>query len=443
MSLYRTTFYSSETTHLFSDPYFIVSMLKAESALAQAQAKNEVIPASAAKTISEVCGMIHRINLDQLIQEIPLGGNAAIPLVKQLTSAVKAADPDAAKYVHLGVTSQDIIDTASMLIIKEYITWLESKLKSIILVLIDLTQRHRHSLMTGRTLLQHAKPITFGLKTAYWLDSMCSLFKKINFIKPGLLKIQLGGAVGTGNHFIGKNIRKDFSEMLELQDSIPWHTNRSTITEWASYLGQLSGHLGKIAKDISLLMQTEVAEVFEGSASGKGGSSTMPHKRNPVTCTTILANASRTPHLVAALYACMIQEHERSAGMWHAEWEPMAELMQLTAGSLHQTLSLLQYLEVDTTKMIENLEITLGLIYSENIVLALSPAIGKEKAQDLLYAATQKVLNTKMHLKKILEQGYASNVKTLDLPSLFDPHQSLGNSSEIIDEILLNAREII
>lgn len=169
----------------------------------------------------------------------------------------------------------------------------------------------------------------------------------------------------------------------------------------------------------------------------------MPHKRNPVTCTTILANASRTPHLVAALYACMIQEHERSAGMWHAEWEPMAELMQLTAGSLHQTLSLLQYLEVDTTKMIENLEITLGLIYSENIVLALSPAIGKEKAQDLLYAATQKVLNTKMHLKKILEQGYASNVKTLDLPSLFDPHQSLGNSSEIIDEILLNAREII
>lgn len=442
MSLYSATFYTSDLDYLFSEKGYIECMLKVESALAEAQAIHGVIPDSAYHRIKEVCDRVDHIDIEKIKHGIASGGNAVIPLVKQISAYLNSIDPPAAQYVHLGATSQDIVDTATILLIKDYINWFGSQLSILLKLLYKLTSKHKNTVMIGRTLLQQARPITFGLKSGYWLDAIVRLYKKLEWIKPDLLKVQLGGAVGTTNLFISKKVRKSFSEILGLQDSLPWHTNRINIGEWAGYLGMINVHFGKMAKDISLLMQTEIAEVSEGAEPGKGSSSTMPHKRNPVSCALIIANASRTPHLVASLYSVMSQEHERSAGLWHAEWEPMLDLMRLTAGSLTHTISLIDKLEINKSRMQENLELTQGLIYSEEIVFALTPTLGKEKANELLKSASQKVLEQNRHLKIILEEEYAEQINGLDLHPLFDPFHSLGYHSEIIESILHHAEDL-
>ena len=442
MSLYSATFYTSDLDYLFSDMRYIEFMLKAESALIEAQAVHGLVPVSASHQIQVVCDRIENIDVEKIKKEIKLSGNAAIPLVKQITDKVKQTDPEASKYVHLGATSQDIVDTATMLLIKEYIEWLNPQLGKLIELLIDLTAKHRNTIMVGRTLLQQARPITFGLKSANWLDGIVRLYEKLVIIKPVILKVQLGGAVGTTNSYIPGMVRKSYSKILGLHDSLPWHTNRLNLLEWVSYLGMINVHVGKIAKDVSLLMQSEIAELSEGYEQGKGGSSTMPHKRNPVTSLLIMANASRNPHLVASLFSVMSPEHERSAGLWHAEWEPLADLMRLTAGSIFNTISLLENLVIDKTRMEENLEISLGLIYSEEIAFALSATLGKEQANEILKSACQKGVEKKKHLRMILEEEFPEQTKGLDLNYLFDPSHSLGYYSEIIDAILLHAENV-
>lgn len=443
MSLYSSTFYTSDLDSLFSDKQYIEFMLKAESALIEAQALHGLVPASAVHSIKAVCDRIENIDVEKIKREIELSGNPAQPLVKQIISIVKPIDPEAAKYVHLGATSQDIVDTATILLIKEYINWFQTQLGTLLTSLIEITLKHRNTVMMGRTLLQQARPITFGLKTAYWLDGIAPLYEKLNLIKSSVLRAQLGGAVGTTNSFIPLNVRKSFSEILGLHYSVPWHTNRLNLLEWVSFLGMINVQAGKIAKDVSLLMQTEIAELSERYEQGKGGSSTMPHKRNPVSSLLIMANTSRSPHLVASLFSVMSPEHERSAGHWHAEWEPLADLMKLTAGSIFNTLALLDKLEIDKSRMEENIEISLGLIYSEEIAFALTPTLGKEQANELLNSACQKGVEKKKHLRMILEAEYSEQIKGLDLNDLFNPFHSLGYYSEIIDEILLRAEKLI
>jgi 3-carboxy-cis,cis-muconate cycloisomerase len=432
MSLYSEFFYSKTINELFSDKQTIVQMLRFEGALVLAQAENGIIPLEAAQIIENCC-QVDFIDIDKLKSEIKLGGNAAIPLVKQLTRIVKNNDVEASKYVHLGATSQDMVDTATVLQMQQYWYWLNDKLAELSDLLVEITKKHRNTLMIGRTLLQQARPITFGLKTSGWLQSIERSKERMKSTQKRVLVIQLGGAVGSGNANLSKSIQQSLADYLDLKPSFSWQSNRDNLVEAASFFGILNQSLAKIAKDVSLMMQTEVAEVFEGAAEGKGGSSTMPHKRNPVTCAAILANANRIPNLVATLLASMPQEHERSAGLWHSEWEVLTEILLLTAGSIERSIELIASLEVDDKRMLQNLELTKGLIYAENISLALAIKMGKINAHELVEKACKLAISQQKHLKEILKE---MNIDLPNLEELFKAENSIGNSLEIIDEIL-------
>ena len=432
MSLYSELFYSQEVNDIFSDKNTVGCMLTVEAALAEAQSVVGIISKESAQIISGCC-LPEMIDIEKLKRDTKLGGNAAIPLVQQLTKVVKNNDFESSKYVHLGTTSQDIIDTGSVLQIAEYLIWLESKLSVLKSTLTDITVKHKKTVMVGRTLLQQARPITFGLKTSAWLEGICRSIERLAEMKNRLLVVQLSGAVGSQNKNISTEVVNLFAQRLGLKPSFSWQSQRDNLNELASKLGILSGSLGKIAKDVSLLMQTEVGEVFEGAAEGKGGSSTMPHKRNPVTCAAILANATRVPHLVGSMLSAMLQEHERSAGNWHAEWEVLTEIMLLTAGSLEKTIDLLAGLEVDEKRMLANIEITQGLIFAENVSLALASKIGKIQAHELVEKACKTAVLKNKHLKEILIEN---NVEIENLDELFNPENSIGNSVEIVESIL-------
>jgi 3-carboxy-cis,cis-muconate cycloisomerase len=432
MSLYSETFYAEEVNRIFSDRESIDYLLQVEAALAQAQAHLGIIPEAAAAVISASC-KIDFIDQHKLKSDVVLGGNVAIPLVQQLTKIIKNSDFEASKFVHFGATSQDIIDTATMLAIKDYMLWIGEKIEVLETALILLTQKHQTTIMIGRTLLQQARPITFGLKTAGWLQSVTNAKKRLLALKPQLLRIQLGGAVGSGNANITEGVQAACADILGLDKSFPWQAQRDTLNEFAGILGILSGSLGKIAKDISLMMQTEIGEVFEGAAEGKGGSSTMPHKRNPVTCALILSNSARTPGLVSTLLSSMVQEHERSAGYWHAEWETLNQLMGLTAGSLEKSVDLIQHLEVHPERMLKNIEITNGLIYAEKLSLQLSKTMGKLQAHESVKKACEKSVKEQRHLKSVISE-FHPDLENID--QLFQPENSIGNSIFWVDELL-------
>ncbi|MBP6829054.1 MAG: 3-carboxy-cis,cis-muconate cycloisomerase [Saprospiraceae bacterium] len=434
MTLYSEIFYSSEVAGLFSDRNFVTLMLRVESALARAQAMHGLVPDEAAGIIADCCNA-DRIDFEKLGTGIKLGGNAAIPLVGQLTRMVHEKSPEASKYVHLGATSQDVMDTAMVLLIQDFIGWVEGKLALLEKTLVATTRKHRSTLMIGRTLLQQARPITFGLKTAGWLESISRSGERISEAKKRVPVVQLSGAVGSGNTFISKDVQATFARLLGLQPARSWHTHRDNFAEFAAVLGILAGSLAKIATDVVLLMQTEVGEVFEGAAEGKGGSSTMPHKRNPVTCAAVLANTHRIPHLVASILSAMPQEHERSAGLWHSEWETLADIMQLTAGALDRSIELTEGLEADEKRMLQNLELTNGLIYAENVSLALAPALGKAPAHELVEKACQTAVARGEHLKKVLTDIHI-DLSNKELDELFKPENSIGFSLEIIDAVL-------
>jgi 3-carboxy-cis,cis-muconate cycloisomerase len=432
MSLYSETFNANELSDLFSDRAAIVKLLQVEAALATAQAEVGIIPEKAAKVISDFC-LVDAIDALSLKNDIVLGGNVAIPLVKQLTKVIKNRDFEASKYVHLGATSQDIIDTATILTIKEYMDWLEAKLTHLQEVLVATTKDHLQTIMIGRTLLQQAKPMTFGVKTAGWLESCSRNLLRLGHLKEHLYSIQLGGAVGSGNANITKEVQEKMAEALGLQAAFPWQSQRDSLNDFASFLGILSGSLGKMAKDISLLMQTEVAEVFEGASEGKGGSSTMPHKRNPVGCALILSNATRTPGLVSTMLSAMPQEHERSAGLWHAEWETLTTLMQLTAGSLEKSVNLITHLIVDKERMLQNIEITNGLIYAEKVSLQLAKSIGKMQAHESVKKACMYAIQRQKHLKEVVQEMHPQ-LEHID--DLFKPENAIGNSVEWVENVL-------
>lgn len=432
MQLYDSLFRSEEADSLLSDTNFLKQMLKVEITLAKSQADNGVFKREYADAITAVCAL-ENIDVEKLKSQIPLGGNAAIPLVKQLRALLEEKNKEAAIYLHYGATSQDIIDTALVLQLKEYSQWLLSKIMELEKALLVQMKAHRKTVMMGRTLLQHAKPITFSHKIGGWLRAIDDDREKIQQLLPKILKVQLGGPVGNRNEKIGKNTVSAFAKNLGLTLADSWHSQRGTFVEWASLLGVLSGNLGKIAKDISLLMQTEVGEVFEGAAEGKGGSSSMPHKRNPATCVAILANANRTPHLIASLLSVLPQEHERAVGGWHAEWEPLNDLMRLTAGSLEKSIGLIETLEVNSVKMKSNIEMTNGLVYSENVLTALSAKMDYQTAKKLLEQASEKCMSDNKHLKNVLQQ---MDLGLDNWDELFDPEVSVSHNQSAIDDFI-------
>ena len=425
----------------FSDAGTVRAMLDTEAALARAEACCGVIPQQAAQMIAEVCAA-DPIDADKLANDAVAAGNLAIPFVKQLTAAVALRDADAARYVHWGATSQDIIDTALVLQLMQALHALDNDLSTLGDACADLAAAHRATPMVGRTWLQHALPMTFGLKAAGWLDALRRDRDRLDASRQQARVLQFGGAAGTLAS-LGDDapaVAAQFAQALQLElPTLPWHAHRDRLVEVASTLGMLTGTLGKMARDISLMMQTEIAEVSEPAAPGRGGSSTMPHKRNPVGCAAVLTAAVRVPPLVATMLASMTQEHERALGGWQAEWDTLPQIVALAAGALRQMGEVVSGLQVDAARMRANLDITRGLILGEAAMLELGRHIGRLAAHHVVERASRRAVDEGSTLRDALARTLAEDPKhagLLDdatLDRLADPAHYAGQSMRFAD----------
>lgn len=440
MALLDALFGSSAISDVFSDSARLQRMLDFESALAKAEARCGVIPQEAATAIASKC-RAELLEVAALAQASKLSANPAIPLVKQLTALVAEDNKDAAGFVHWGSTSQDVNDTGLVLQVRQAWEILESDLAALSAALAELAQKHRSTIMIGRTLMQHAQPTTFGAKVAGWLDATDRHRERFRQARKRLLVLQFGGAVGTLAALRGRglDVAKALADELNLElPPTPWHTHRDRLSEAATTLGLCVGTLGKIVRDISLHMQPEVAEVFEPSGEGRGSSSTMPHKQNPVSSIRILAAAIRVPGLVGTMLSTMVQEDERGLGNWHAEWETLPEIFRLAAGALHEMKELVPSLEVDAEQMRRNMEQTQGLVFAESVSMALAKTLGKSSAHAVVEAASKRVRETGQHLREQLTQDAAVGklLSPVELDGLFAPENYLGSAEEFVDRVI-------
>ncbi|MFE5084599.1 3-carboxy-cis,cis-muconate cycloisomerase [Streptomyces mirabilis] len=413
-----------------SDSAILGALLDAEAALTRAQAGLGLAPDAAASAVSAVTAA----DLD--VRSIALrargGGNPVIPLVADLTAAVgKEYGP----YVHRGATSQDILDTALMLVARRTLDLVLADLERTARALGRLAAAHRDTVMPGRTLTQHAVPTTFGLKAAGWRSLVLDARDRLARLR---LPAQLGGAAGTlaafaafGAEDPGALVAAYAGELGLVEPALPWHTLRTPIADLTGGLALTAGALGKMAADVLTLSRTEIAEVAEGSG---GGSSAMPHKANPVAATVIAASARRAPGLAATLYGSMVAEDERPAGAWHAEWEPLRELLRLVAGAAHDAAELVEGLRVNADAMRDHLALTHGLIVSERLAVALAPVLGRARAKELLTRAAERAVAKNRPLVDVL--GEEPELKELDLVELTDPTRYTGSAGALTDRAL-------
>jgi 3-carboxy-cis,cis-muconate cycloisomerase len=376
-----------------------------------------------------------------LAEEERLAGNLAIPFVRALTGAVRLHDEEAARYVHLGATSQDVLDTALVLQMRDALALIRSDLQRLEGSLAQLTREHAGTILSGRTWLQDGPPVTLGLKIAGLLAALRRHQERLEAAGTRAIVLQFGGAVGTlaalGDK--GTAVSAVLAQKLGLAEPLlPWHTQRDNLAELATCLGLLVGTLGKMARDVSLLMQTEVGEVFEPAAEGRGGSSTMPHKRNPVASAAILAIATRVPALVSTLLHAMIQEHERGLGGWQAEWKTLPEIFCLTAAALSRANEIADGLEVDQDRMKANLEATNGLVLTEAVSVALAEFVGRAQAHELMERAAKKAIQSKKHLRAVLLEmpEIRQHLSDSEVDHLLDPKNYLGSAQEFIERVL-------
>lgn len=440
MALFDPLFGSPAMLEVFSDAARVQRMLDFEAALAQAEARCGVIPETAARKIAAKC-KADLIDLNALALATADSVNPAIPLVKQLTALVAKEDADAARYVHWGATSQDANDTGLVLQIRQAFDLLDGDLATLCEGLAQLAEKHRSTPIAGRTLMQHALPTTFGVKVAGWLDAMSRHRERFAETRKRVLVLQFGGAVGTlaalGEK--GLPVAKALAAELHLElPAMPWHTQRDRVAETATTLGLCAGTSGKMARDISLHMQTEIAEVFEPAAEGRGGSSSMPNKRNPVSAAIVLSAATRVPGLVSTMLIAMVQADERGVGNWHAEWETLPEIFRLTAGALHQMATIVPHLEIDAARMSRNLDATNGLIFAEAVTMAMAAHVGKPAAHALINEASKKAHKSGKHLREVLAENskVTQQLNSAELDRLFDPKNYLGASGDWIDRVI-------
>jgi 3-carboxy-cis,cis-muconate cycloisomerase len=442
--LFGPLFHGPAMGAIFTDRAHLQGMLDFEAALARAEAKTGVIPVEAAGPIAAQCDAA-LYDLGALAEAAAKAGNTAIPLVKALTAKVAAKDKAAAGFVHWGATSQDAMDTGLVLQLRAALALIEADLAKLYANLAALAQKHRQTPMVGRTWLQHALPITFGLKAAGWLDAVERHRARIDELKPRLLVLQFGGAAGTLAALSDKGlvVAEALATDLKLTlPAMPWHGARDRVVEFGTVLALLTGTLGKMARDIALLMQTEAGEAYEPAGDGRGGSSTMPHKRNPVAAAAVLAAATRVPHLAGSLLSAMVQEHERGLGGWHAEWQVLPELVQLSAGALAQMTEVIGSLEVQSDQMRANLDVTHGLIMAEAVAMALGIKLGRQEAHHLIEAASKRAVAEKRHLREVLadDKAVMQHLKRDELDKLFDPLGYTGVATALIDRVLAARR---
>jgi 3-carboxy-cis,cis-muconate cycloisomerase len=440
--------FGSESIHqAFSDEATVQRMLDFEAALARAEASLGVIPATAATAIEARC-KASKINFASLSQNAAEAGNLAIPLVKQLTDLVQKSAPGAARYVHWGATSQDVIDTGFMLQARDALSSMLRDADRLCEALAQLTERHRATPMVARTWMQHAIPTVFGFKVAGWLDSVHRSRARIEALQEQSIVLQFGGAAGTlaalGNQ--GLAVSRELAKQLSITlPEVPWHAQRDRIAEIATTLAMLVGSLGKVARDIALQTQTEVGELSEPAKVGRGGSSTMPHKRNPVNTAVVLAAAERVPALAASVLGTMPQEHERGLGNWPAEWETVPQIFRLAGGALERMVVLIEGLEVHADRMLANLDLTRGLIYAEAVSMALAARVGKPEAHRMVEDASRKALAEGKHLREVVaaEPGIVRALSLAELDRLFEPGAYTGESSRFIDRVLASHHTIV
>jgi 3-carboxy-cis,cis-muconate cycloisomerase len=446
--LFDVYFTAPAMRQIFCDHGRVQGMLDFEAALARAQARVGVIPDTAVAFIEAAC-QARLYDFQALAQDIASAGNSAIPLVKMLGKAIAASDADAERYVHLGATSQDVMDTGLVLQLLAAVDLIEADLQRLGDALSQQARRHSATVMPGRTWLQHATPVTLGMKISGWLGALTRSRQRLRELRPRLACLQFGGASGTlaalGDRAMP--VAQALAEELHLNlPDQPWHTQRDRLVELASVLGLLAGSLGKLGRDISLLMQTEAAEVFEPSAPGKGGSSTMPHKRNPVGAAVLIGAATRVPGLLATLFSAMPQEHERSLGLWHAEWETLPEICCLVSGALQQALAIADGMQVDAERMRANLDLTQGLVLAEAVSIVLAQRIGRDRAHHVLEQCCKQAVAQGRHLRAVLgdEPQVTEHLDANELDRLLDPSHYLGQAQvwverAVAEHDLLNA----
>lgn len=442
--LFDRYFASAAMSALFSDTGRVQGMLDFEAALARAQAHVGVIPQAALAPIEAAC-RAEFYDFAELAEAIATAGNSAIPLVKALGKRIASMDKNAERYVHLGATSQDVMDSGLILQLRAAISLLEQDLAQLAAALAEQAERYADTPLAGRTWLQHATPVTLGMKLAGVLGAITRHRQRLSELKPRLLVLQFGGASGS-LAALGEQawpVSEALARELDLQlPEQPWHTQRDRLVEFASLLGLITGSLGKFGRDLSLLMQTEAGEVFEAAAPGKGGSSTMPHKRNPVGAAVLICAATRAPGLVATMFSAMPQEHERSLGLWHAEWDTLPELCCLVSGALQQALLLVSGLEVDVERMRANLDLTQGLVLAEAVSIALAQRIGRDAAHHLLEQCCKQAVREGVHLRQVLgnHAEVSAQLSARDLDRLLDPALYLGQARRWVERAVAEHR---
>jgi 3-carboxy-cis,cis-muconate cycloisomerase len=419
------------------DRAWLQAMLDVEAALARAEAAAGLVPADHAEAVAAAC-RADRFDPAALGADAAAAGNPVVPLVRALTAAVPEA---AAGAVHRGATSQDVLDSAAMLVARRALRPLLEDLDGAAAAAAGLAAAHRATPMAGRTLLQQALPVTFGLKAAGWLVGLDEAAARLHEVRRARLAVQLGGAAGTlaalGD--AGLRVLAGLADRLGLAEPVlPWHTVRTRPAELAGALGEAAGAVGKAARDVVLLAQTEVAEVRGGGGPGGGGSSTLPHKRNPVAAVAALACAEQAPGLVATLLAAMVQEHERAAGPWHAEWRPFGDLLRAVGSAAAWLRDCLEHLEVDTARMQANLDRTGGLLLAERLAGALAPALGRLAAHDLVAEASARAVAEARPLGEVLSERPEVRVHLdpAEVEKLLDPAGYLGCADELVERAL-------
>lgn len=416
---------------------FLQRMLDVEAALARAQARLGIIPAEAAPAITAAADA-DRLDKPALAAATRNTGYPVVGLVKQLSAL---AGPEAGRWTHWGATTQDIMDSAVVLQMRDGLDLIEADLARCVRGFAAMARAHRGTVMAGRTHLQHALPVTFGYKVAVWLSPLISMQERFRQLRPRSLRVQFGGAAGTlaslGSQ--GEAVQAELARELGLAiPDIPWHVARDGIAEAVAALGILCGALSKIATDVILLMQTEVAEVAEPHVDGRGGSSTMPQKRNPISCEYILAQSRGVHALVPQVMAAMAQDQERGTGPWQAEPLAVGQAFLLAHGALAQALTLAEGLVVDPARMRRNLDSTGGLIVAEAVMMGLAPALGRGEAHHVVHHACDLALAEGIPLAEALlrDAAVAAKLDPAAIERMTDPASYLGAAEAFIDRVL-------
>jgi len=440
-ALFRDSFATAQMRAVFNDHAVVQRYIDAEIALARAQARTGVIPAGAAEVIARE-SQIERIDFDLMREETDNVGYPILPLVHQL---VKMCG-DAGRYVHWGATTQDIMDTAVSLQVRDALDIIDGDIRSVRAILAELARKHRDTPMAGRTHLQQALPITFGYKAAIWLAMFDRHQQRIAQLRPRVAVVQFAGAAGTLASLGDKGLEVQRAMAQELALGVPattWHVARDGFAEAVNLLALVTGSLGKIALDVMIMASTEFAEVYEPFVKGRGASSTMPQKRNPISSELMLAASKAVRQHAGLMLDAMVQDFERATGPWHAEWIAIPESFILTAGALHQAKFALGGLIVDEAKMRSNLAISKGLIAAEAVMMGLAPALGRQAAHDVVYDACRSANEKGGTLADALSAmpQVTAHLDRAAIEALTDPSRYLGLSPQMVDQALaLSAR---